>query len=61
MYTGFGTYNSRRSPRVFEKKWDLRLCGSPKVFGMKKGYGTYTHKEAQKFWKRDRDESSSIA
>ena len=50
MYTGLGL-TTQGEAQGFEKKWDLFLCGSPKVFGMKKGYGTYTHKEAQSFGK----------
>ena len=33
----------------------------PKSFWYEKGYGTYTHKEAQMFEKGDRDKLSSIA
>ena len=60
MYTRLGL-TTQGEAHGFEKKWDLFLCGSPKVFGMKKGLWDLHSQGGPKFWKRDRDESSSIA
>ena len=61
MYTGLGLITQGEAQGFFEKKMGLIPMWKPKSFGMKKGLWDLHSQGGPKFWKRDRDESSSIA